>query len=257
VARQKLGQHFLTKGSILERIAAVACPSPSEAVMEIGAGRGALTEKLLLRAARVIAVELDPHLAEHLRLTFAGEPHLEIVEADALELDFAQFGRVNIAGNLPYYAASPIMRKTVRLAPPRAVFLIQKEVALRLAASPGERDYGLLTVETALYAKARLLFEVKPKAFHPPPKVDSALVLLEPSGEPLPEDADDFLRFVGRAFQHKRKTLRNNLTAFYGREALADWPEAGMRAEQIPLKGFLDMWRRLRPEPRPPVVGQA
>ena len=244
MARQKLGQHFLIKGSILERIAAAACPSPGETVIEIGAGRGALTGKLLPRAARVIAVELDPELAEHLKRKFAGEPRLEIVEADALELDFAQFGRAAIAGNLPYYAASPIIRKVLRLAPPRAAFLIQKEMALRLAASPGERDYGLLTVETALYAKARLLFDVKPSAFHPPPKVDSAVALLEPRGAPPVADPEEFLRFVGRAFRYKRKTLRNNLAEFYGKDALAQWPEAGMRAEQISLERFLDMWHR-------------
>jgi 16S rRNA (adenine1518-N6/adenine1519-N6)-dimethyltransferase len=250
VARQKLGQHFLTNGSILERIAAAACPSPAEPIVEIGAGRGALTEKLLRRAASVIAVELDPELAEHLRRKFAGEPRLQVVEADALELDLARFGRVAIAGNLPYYAASPIIRRTLRLAPPRAVFLIQKEVALRLAASPGQRDYGLLTVETELYAAARLLFEVKPAAFHPPPKVDSAVVLLEPRGGPPMADAEDFLRFVGRAFQHKRKTLRNNLAEFYGKDVLNAWPEAGLRAERISLDGFLDMWRRTRGAPR-------
>jgi 16S rRNA (adenine1518-N6/adenine1519-N6)-dimethyltransferase len=250
VARQKLGQHFLINGSILERIAAAACPSPSEPIIEIGAGRGALTEKLQRRAASVIAVELDPELAEHLRRKFAGEPRLQVVEADALELDLARFGRVAIAGNLPYYAASPIIRRALRLAPPRAVFLIQKEVALRLAASPGQRDYGLLTVETALYAAARLLFEVKPAAFHPPPKVDSAVVLLEPRGGPPMADAEDFLRFVGRAFQHKRKTLRNNLAEFYGKDALNSWPEAGLRAERISLEGFLDMWRRVRSAPR-------
>jgi 16S rRNA (adenine1518-N6/adenine1519-N6)-dimethyltransferase len=246
VSRQRLGQHFLIKGSVLERIAAAACPSPGGTVVEIGAGRGALTDKLLRRASRVIAVELDPNLAEHLRRKFAGESRLEVVEADALELDFAQFGCATVAGNLPYYAASPIVRKTVRLAPPRAVFLVQKEVALRLAASPGSRDYGLLSVETALYAQARLLFDVKPAAFHPPPKVDSALVLLEPRGEPVAADAGEFLRFVARAFQHKRKTVRNNLAAFYGRDALDSWPEAAMRAERISLDGFLDMWRRLR-----------
>lgn len=249
MARQKLGQHFLVKGSILERIATAACPSPGETVIEIGPGRGALTEKLLGRAARVIAIELDPYLAEHLRGKFAGEPRLEIVEADALEIDLAQFGCVNIAGNLPYYAASPIVRKAVRLAPPRAAFLVQKEMALRLAASPGPREYGLLTVETALFAKARLLFEVKPSAFHPPPKVDSALVLFEPNAVPPPPDAEDFLCFVGRAFQHKRKTLRNNLAEFYGKDMIGDWPEVGMRAEQISLEGFLDMWRRLRAAP--------
>ena len=175
---RKLGQHFLIRGSILERIAAAACPARQDLVVEIGPGRGALTEKLLKRAARVVAVEVDPRLAERLHLKFAVQPRLEIVCADVLQTDLAQWGRATIAGNLPYYIASPILEKVLLLNPPRAVFLIQKEVAERLVARPGDREYGYLTVRTALYARPRLLFEVKPAAFYPPPKVDSAVVLL-------------------------------------------------------------------------------
>jgi 16S rRNA (adenine1518-N6/adenine1519-N6)-dimethyltransferase len=246
VARQRLGQHFLIDGSILDRIAAAACPVPGEAVIEIGPGRGALTEKLLRRASRVVAVELDASLAEHLRLRFAGEPRLEVVEADVLKTDLARFGGAAISGNLPYYIASPIVENVVRLAPPRAVFLIQKEVALRLCACPGERDYGYLTVRTAAFAGARLLFEVKPGAFRPRPQVDSAVVVLEPRRHELHlGDADSFLRFVGHCFQYKRKTIRNNLAGIYGNAVVDAWPEAGLRAEQISLEQFAAMYRRL------------
>jgi 16S rRNA (adenine1518-N6/adenine1519-N6)-dimethyltransferase len=244
VSRQKLGQHFLIRGSILERIAAAVCPDPAGLVIEIGPGRGALTEKLLRRAARVVAVEVDPCLAEHLRRKFAGEARLELVEADVLATDLAQWGRAPIAGNLPYYIASPILEKTVRLGMPRAVFLIQKEVAERLVARPGTRAYGYLTVQTALFARARLLFEVKPAAFHPPPKVDSAVVLLEPRALAM-GDQEGFLRFVAQCFQHKRKTIRNNLAEIYGKEAIDAWPEAGLRAEQIPVEGLIQMYRRV------------
>jgi 16S rRNA (adenine1518-N6/adenine1519-N6)-dimethyltransferase len=245
VGRPRLGQHFLIKGSALERIAAAACPQPEEVVIEIGPGRGALTRKLLQRAARVIAVEVDPGLADGLRRDFADEPRLEIVEADVLTLDLARFGRAAIAGNLPYYITSPILDLALRLAPPRAVFLVQKEVALRLVAHPGQRDYGFLTVRTAVFADARLLFEVKPQAFRPPPKVDSAVVLLEPRKQALAvEDVEGFVRFAGQCFRHKRKTIRNNLAEIYG--SLVDaWPEAGLRAEQIPLDQFAAMYRRL------------
>jgi len=248
VARQKLGQHFLTQGSALERIAAAACPQAGGAVIEIGPGRGALTAKLLERASRVIAIELDPSLAEHLRVRFAGERRLEIVEADVLETDLGQWSRLPVAGNLPYYITSPILAKTVRLEAPRAVFLVQKEVAARLVAAPGSREYGFLTVQTALFATARRLFEVKASAFRPPPKVDSAVVLLEPRpiGWGIAE-TEDFLRFVGLCFHQKRKTLRNNLAEAYGRDTVDDWPEAGLRAEQIPLEGFIEMYRRLNP----------
>jgi len=250
VARQRLGQHFLTKGSVLERIAAAACPRAG-AVIEIGPGRGALTARLLERASRVIAIEVDPFLAGHLRSKFPGEPRLEVVEADVLAVDLTQWGNLPITGNLPYYIASPILERTVRVAAPRAVFLIQKEVAQRLVASPGSRDYGFLTLSIALFATTRLLFEVKPGAFHPPPKVDSAVVQLEPraAGGGI-ENPDDFLRFASLCFRHKRKTLRNNLSEVYGKEADA-WPEASLRAEQIPLEGFLEMYRRIQGN-RPP-----
>jgi 16S rRNA (adenine1518-N6/adenine1519-N6)-dimethyltransferase len=246
VPRQKFGQHFLIRGSILERIAAAACPARQDLVVEIGPGRGALTERLLKRAARVVAVEVDPYLVERLRGKFAAEPRLEIVHADALETDLAQWGRATIAGNLPYYIASPIIEKAVRLDAPRAVFLIQKEVAERLVARPGDREYGYLTVRTALFANVRLLFEVKPSAFHPPPKVDSAVVLLEPRTRDLGlPDHDAFLRFVGQCFRQKRKTLRNNLAGIRGKEVVDAWPEASLRAEQISLDGFAAMFRRL------------
>jgi 16S rRNA (adenine1518-N6/adenine1519-N6)-dimethyltransferase len=246
VARPKLGQHFLIRGSVLERIAAAACPTPENLVLEIGPGRGALTRHLLKRAARVVAVEVDPRLAEGLRRVFAGEPRLDIVEADVLELDLARFGRAAIVGNLPYYITSPILDRTVRLAPPRAVFLVQKEVASRLVAHPGERDYGFLTVRTAVYADARRLFDVKPDAFRPPPKVDSAAVLLEPRARALAvENTEAFVRFVGECFRHKRKTIRNNLAEIYGTHLVDSWPEAGLRAEQLALEQFAKMRQRL------------
>jgi 16S rRNA (adenine1518-N6/adenine1519-N6)-dimethyltransferase len=257
VARQKLGQHFLIKGSILDRIAAAACPSSEDLVIEIGPGRGALTERLLKRATRVIAIELDPYLAGHLREKFGGDKRLEIVQSDILETDLSRWGRVPIAGNLPYYITSPILEKTVRLTPPRAVFLIQKEVAERLTARPGSREYGFLTVHTAAFASVRLLFDVKPRAFHPPPKVDSAVVLLEPRKEQLAVgDREAFLRFAGQCFRHKRKTIRNNLAELYGREIVDAWPEAGLRAEQIPLDELVEMYRRLPPGATGPLADE-
>jgi 16S rRNA (adenine1518-N6/adenine1519-N6)-dimethyltransferase len=246
VARQRLGQHFLISGSILDRIASAVCPSPEDLVIEIGPGRGALTEKLLQRARRVIAIELDRSLADHLRTKFATDSRLEIVQGDVLDTDLTQWGPAPIAGNLPYYITSPILEKTLRLPSPRFVYLMQREVAERLVAAPGSRDYGYLTVQTLLFARPRLLFEVKPGSFHPPPKVDSAVVLLEPHpANTAIADREAFLRFVGHAFRHKRKTIRNNLGEVYGRELISNWPEASLRAEQISLDDFVVMFRRL------------
>ncbi len=244
---QRLGQHFLVKESILERIARAACPDRVPLVVEIGPGRGALTAKLLERADRVVAIEIDWSLAAHLRQKYASEPRLEIVEADVLAVDLAQFGAAPIAGNLPYYITSPILSRVVRLRPARAVFLVQNEVADRLAAEPGNRDYGFLTVSTQVFAKVRKLFEVKPSAFRPPPKVDSAVVELTPA-DPLVQhaDLDDFIRFIGACFHHKRKTLRNNLAAGYATAQVDSWSEAGLRAEQIPLATFVEMFRRVQ-----------
>ncbi|MBZ5576694.1 MAG: 16S rRNA (adenine(1518)-N(6)/adenine(1519)-N(6))-dimethyltransferase RsmA [Acidobacteriia bacterium] len=244
--RPKLGQHFLVKGAILERIAAAACPSRENLVIEIGPGRGALTERLLQRADRVVAVEVDPYLVAHLRARFAGDPRLQVVHADVLEAGLAQWGRAPVVGNLPYYITSPILEMTAALDLPRAVFLIQKEVADRLVARPGTRDYGFLTVRMAVFAETRLCFQVKPSAFHPPPKVDSAVVLLQPRRLDLDiADPTRFLEFVGHCFRHKRKTLRNNLAEVYGKDRVEAWPEGKLRAEQLSLGQFADLFRRL------------
>jgi 16S rRNA (adenine1518-N6/adenine1519-N6)-dimethyltransferase len=221
-------------------------------VVEIGPGRGALTAKLLERAGRVVAIELDAHLVDHLRRKFAGEPRLEIVHQDVLETNLAQWGPAPIAGNLPYYISSPILERVTRVGPQRAVFLLQREVAERLVAAPGTRDYGFLTVQTAARMEARLLFAVKPAAFHPPPKVDSAVVLLEPREPPDVGEVDAFLKFVAQCFRHKRKTLRNNLAEVYGKELVDSWPEAGRRAEQLSLEQFAEMYRRAKRLPGPP-----
>lgn len=244
--RQKLGQHFLRNAGYLARIAAAATASSPETIVEIGAGAGALTEHLLRRAQRVIAIEVDAALVERLRRRFGTEPKLTLVHGDVLEIDLAAWCPAVITGNLPYYIASAVIEKVLRLhrLMQLGVFLVQKEVAARLAAAPGSRDYGWLTVETQLFASAEVLFSVPPGAFSPPPKVESAVVRLAPR-ERLPQDYEEFLTFARLCFRHKRKTLRNNLLAIYGRE-VGTIPEVARRAEQLSLDELLSVYRRLR-----------
>lgn len=248
---QKLGQHFLRRAAYLEKIAAAACPKggPVPLIVEIGAGQGALTEQLLKRADRVIAIELDPELVTHLLLRFAGEPKLKIVSADILATDLTQWGPAVVVGNLPYYITSPVVERTLAMGKylQHAVFLIQKEVAERITAQPNSRDYGFLSVATQLSAATELLFKVPPGAFTPPPQVDSAVIRLTPlrrDGEPAP-DPTPLLAFVGLCFRQKRKTLRNNLASIFGKEIVDALPEAGKRAEQLTIDEFRDLYRRL------------
>src|SRR5882724_6846022 len=199
VSRQRLGQHFLVKGSVLERIAAAACPQREPLVIEIGPGKGALTERLLARADRVVAIELDEYLAGHLRARFP--QRLEVIQADVLETDLNQWGPSVVAGNLPYYISTAILSRVLTPGSllTRGVFLVQKEVADRVTATPGSRAYGYLSVEMQLYATVRMLFEVRPGAFYPPPKVDSALIGFDVHSRAaelgIPERAE-FLKFV-------------------------------------------------------------
>ena len=157
--------------------------------------------------------------------------------------------RVTVTCNLPYYITSPILEKTLTLCPDlsAAVFMGQKEVAERITAQPGTRDWGYLSVQTQLQSNAELLFTIPASAFHPPPKVDSAVVRLQPrdlaAGLGI-GDREQFLRFIALCFHQKRKTLRNNLAARYG-AAVDAWPEAGLRAEQVDLATFAALYRRL------------
>lgn len=235
---------------MLERIAAAACPVPEPLVIEIGPGRGALTARLLPRCGRLIAIELDPPLTEHLRRRFAAAGRLEIVAADVLATDLAQWGEAVIAGNLPYYITSPILEKVLALGAlvKRAVLLVQKEVAERLAAAPGGREYGFLSVRTQFLARVELLFTVPPAAFQPPPKVDSALVRLTPfprAAELGIADPGGFLDFAALCFRQKRKTLRNNLAGRYPSARVDALPEARRRAEELPLEHLAELYRRL------------
>ncbi|MES1260261.1 MAG: 16S rRNA (adenine(1518)-N(6)/adenine(1519)-N(6))-dimethyltransferase RsmA [Acidobacteriota bacterium] len=253
MSRQKLGQHFLASSKVLQRIIKAAGASGASLAVEIGPGKGALTQHLLDRFERVIAIELDRDLAQVLRDRWGQEPRLEIVERNALQVRWTEFGAGVLAGNLPYYVATAIISSFVRepglLGP--GIFLIQKEVAERITATPGHREYGYLTVECQLLAKAEYLFNVPPGAFQPAPKVDSAVIRLTPVPPPPDIQVPAFLKFASGCFRQKRKTLRNNLSPRYPREMLDLRPEMGRRAEQLTVSEFLDLYRFLEPAAKP------
>lgn len=194
-------------------------------------------------------------LVQYLRAKFRDEPKVNVVEADILKTDLTQWGRVTVTGNLPYYITSPILEKTLALGPllARAVFLVQKEVAQRLTAHPGTRDYGYLTVQTQLLSVPELVLTVPASAFRPPPKVDSAVVRLDPRATSPVADCKRFLEFVACCFRHKRKTIRNNLAGIYDRKLLDTIPATSKRAEQLSIAELADLLDRLVAGRTPPL----
>ncbi len=242
---RKLGQHFLTSEAILKQIADAAGETHPERIVEIGPGRGALTRHLLPLCQELHVIELDNELAHFLTRQFAAEPKLQVHRGDVLETDLAQWGAAVITGNLPYYITSPIVERFLSLDSrfPLGVFLVQREVGERLLAKPNSRDYGYLTVATQLVTEANLVCRVPAGSFSPPPKVESAAIRLK-RRDIQRTDLPDLLKFVGRCFAHKRKTLRNNLRGFYG-DAIDQMPEAGLRAEQLEIERFADLRERL------------
>lgn len=264
VRRPPLGQHFLRSPAVLDRMAreVSAAAGGSGLVVEVGAGRGQLTSRLLGLGCRVVAIEIDSTLAAALRSAHPGEPRLELLEADVLEVDLRQLiasrtGRpAVVAGNLPYYITSPILHQVFdageRLS--QAVLLMQKEVAARVIARPGRRDFGYLSVLAQSHSRPELLFTVPPSAFRPPPKVTSALVRFVTGPRWAQWGVDDrraFLDFARLCFQHKRKTLLNNLAGTFGRERLLGFEEAGRRAEQLGAERLAALWLTLNQQTRP------
>jgi 16S rRNA (adenine1518-N6/adenine1519-N6)-dimethyltransferase len=253
--RRALGQHFLVDRGVAERTVATAGLAPGTAVLEIGPGRGALTDALLAAGLRVVAVEVDPELAARLAASArAREPGLAVIEADFLRLDLRRLpeGPLPVVANLPYSTGTAIVARLLEEPQrfPRIVVMLQKEVADRLAAAPGSHAYGSTTVLTALHASVERAFVVPPQAFSPPPKVDSAVVRLDVSAAPRADVGDPalFRRVVRGAFAQRRKTLRNALRAAFGDESAKAWLAAagidgGRRAETLSLDEFAALSR--------------
>ena len=258
--KPKLGQNFLNDTQAIGKIAAALGDCSARTVVEIGPGRGAVTRELASRAGHVIAVELDRELAGRLRAEFQAE-RVTVVEQDVLEFDFAAASqaagqRLMVIGNLPYYITSPILLKlgASHGVLERAVLMMQREVADRVGAEPGSRDYGLLSVTVQLYGAVEKLFTLPPGAFLPPPNVHSTVVRwhFAPRLTELQVDEAEFVRFLRMVFAQKRKTLANNLRAAgmaatgihkaFDRVGIS----AQARAEALPVEALAALWRNLQ-----------
>jgi 16S rRNA (adenine1518-N6/adenine1519-N6)-dimethyltransferase len=229
--KKSFGQHFLHEKRYIERIVGAIAPRPDDRVVEIGPGEGALTLPLLAAAGRLTAIELDTDLIPDLQARASDVGALEIVHADVLKVDFTALAqrlgvpRVRLAGNLPYYISSPILFHCVDHA--AAIedmhFMLQKEVVDRMAAAPGSKVYGRLSVMLQLACRVEPLFNVPPGAFRPPPKVDSAVVRMVPLAPDERHDADPqrLHAIVKAAFAQRRKTLANGLKTLLDSDAIA------------------------------------
>jgi len=269
--KPKLGQHFLASEESAVHIVDALGDVSERTVLEIGPGRGILTSLLARRARRLIAVELDRVLAAQLRLKFGMSRNVEIIEADVLAIDFDSLfgpkpglGRpgieimpqpVKVVGNLPYYITSDILLRLFESSKyfESIVIMVQREVADRIAAQPGGRDYGMLSATAQLYARVEKLFTVPPDAFTPPPKVHSTVLRLTvaPQQEKLGVAGDGFVDFLRLSFGQKRKTLWNNLRTKYSDHLLKDALSSAKvkpaaRAETLTLEESAAVFRALR-----------
>lgn len=214
--KRPLGQNFLNDSGIAAEIVEAAQIPPDGRVLEIGPGKGILTRELLDHAGSVLALEIDSRLCGPLNRRFGGNPKFQLLQADALTYDYSAAGKgYQVVSNLPYYAATPIMKRLIHYREHivNMTLMLQKEVVDRLVAEPGTRAYGSLSVFTQFHCRVERLLEVGRKSFNPPPKVDSAVIRLTPHAQP-PVAVDNFKTFyhvVNTAFFHKRKMLRNNL----------------------------------------------
>ncbi len=252
-ARKRFGQNFLADPGVIDHIVAAINPRPGDNLVEIGPGQGALTGPLLAANPSLTAIELDRDLVKLLAQKFAGHPHFRLLEGDALQVDFgdlASSGPLRVVGNLPYNISTPLIFHLLRYLP--AIqdmhFMLQKEVVDRMAAPPGNKAYGKLSIMVQYLCRVDPLFLVPPGAFLPAPKVESAIVRLSPRAQPLmaADNVALFEELVGLCFQQRRKTLRNNLKPLAGRYRLDDLPwDTGRRPETLSVEEFVELSNHL------------
>ena len=248
VPRKRFGQHFLVDEAIIDAIVDAVDPRPGDALVEIGPGLGALTGPLLARCGALTVVELDRDLADRLR----GNSELAVIEADVLQVDFSDLARragrpLRIVGNLPYNISSPILFHLLEVADQvrDQHFMLQAEVVQRMAAAPGGRAYGRLSVMLQWRYAIEPVLEVPPQAFDPPPAVDSAVVRMTPLSAPADVDPAGLSELVRRAFSQRRKLLRHALEAWLGQHGYDGDFDLRRRAEEVPVGEYVDLARRL------------
>jgi 16S rRNA (adenine1518-N6/adenine1519-N6)-dimethyltransferase len=244
--KKSLGQHFLADAAVVERLLRCIAPQPGDRFVEIGPGAGALTFPLLARHGALTVVEFDRDLIAPLRDAAVGKGALTVIHADVLTVDFTALAAgapLRVVGNLPYNISSPILFHMLEHA--TAVqdmhFMLQKEVVERMAAAPGGKEYGRLSVMLQAYCTVEALFDVPPQAFRPPPKVDSAIVRLRPlpPDRIVVRDRARFAALVKAAFAQRRKTLRNALAGVADSARIsAAGIDPGARAETVPVAAF-------------------
>ena len=242
IARKRFGQHFLADSAVIDAIVAAIAPRPGEALVEIGPGLGAMTQPLLERCGRLTVIELDRDLAAKLRR----DARLDVVEADVLTVDFAALaeragGKLRVVGNLPYNISSPILFHLLPVAERvlDQTFMLQKEVVARMAASPGGKDYGRLSVMLQWRYDIESLLDVPPEAFDPPPRVDSAVVRMQPLPQAAGIDAALLGEIVTVAISQRRNLLRHTLGRWLeARGASGDF-DLQRRAEEVPVAEYL------------------
>ncbi len=252
MARAAFGQHFLIDKNIVRKIVRLAQLQPGETVLEIGPGRGILTEALLEASGLVVAIELDAALCAHLRETIGARPNFQLIEGDALVFDYAQVpSPFLVVANLPYYVSTPLLFRLLeqRRRIDRLVLMLQEEVAVRLAAAPGGKEYGALSIAAQLWCDVRVSFKVPASCFRPKPKVGSAVVALTPLAQPKVAVRDEkmFFKVVRGGFAHRRKALLNSLRdeGFEAAPTAAALKKAGIdprrRAETLSLAEFASL----------------
>ena len=252
---KRFGQHFLTDTSVLTSIVDSVAPHPGDTVIEIGPGRGVLTDELAHFPNNLIAIEIDRLLSEKLRERYSAREHVNVIEADVLEVDLSSLvdGPFVVVGNVPYYITTPILFHVLRRPLPRhIVLLVQREVADRIVAPPGSKQYGALSVNVQVAASAEIIRHVPPGAFSPPPKVDSAVVRILPRGQSLvtDEEAVRFRSFVQGLFGMRRKQVGNvlrSVTQLSPSEAVGVLESIGIdpraRPETLSVLQFVSLMR--------------